>query len=194
MKQARKISLSALKHFCKDMLECLSAFANDMQEVHASTQERMKEELLRIQDVTDISKQSDKFKLKTAQAMFYKDKAECAENEYKKLTESLQQRDPEEGETDTEKCKKLTEDASALKEQLKSLRAEHEDVKKKRDFYMTLFESIPDVEKPKRDRSVGSPTSTPEAKRYKSSQPDESTDLATSKGAGVSAQSKSFPA
>ena len=81
-----------------------------------------------------------------------------------------------------------------MKEHLNSLRAEHEDVKEKRDLHMALFESIPDVEKPKRDRAVGSPTSTPEVKRYKPSQPEKSTDLATGKSAGPSAQGKSFPA
>ena len=59
---------------------------------------------------------------------------------------------------------------------------------------MTLFESIPDVEKPKRDRTVGSPTSSPEVKHYKPSQPEEGTDLAAGKGAGPSAQGNSFPA
>ena len=66
------------------------------------------------------------------------------------MRDSQQQKDSSEGESDTEKCKKLTEEVSALKEQLQSLQSEHVDVKEKRDFYMDLFESIPEVEKPKR--------------------------------------------
>ena len=49
----------------KDMLERFSDLSNDMHDVHVNTQDTIKEELLRIQDVTDINKQSDKFKLKS---------------------------------------------------------------------------------------------------------------------------------
>ena len=58
-----------------------NALSNDMREVHVNTQERTKkEELQRIKDVTDISKQSGKFKMKTAQAKYWKDRAESLKN------------------------------------------------------------------------------------------------------------------
>jgi len=105
----------------KDMFEQFSALSNDMREVHVNTQDTIRKELLRIQDVTDISKQSDKFKLKTALALYNKNKAESAENAYKRLEESLQQRDPQDGESDTERRKKLTERANDLQGQLSSV-------------------------------------------------------------------------
>ena len=41
------------------MLERFSALNNDMREVHVITQDKIKEELLRIKDVTDIRKQCE---------------------------------------------------------------------------------------------------------------------------------------
>ena len=61
-----------------------------MREAHVSTQDTIREELLRIQDATDMNKQTGKFKLQTALVKFYKHKSDSAENAYKKLEESQQ--------------------------------------------------------------------------------------------------------
>jgi len=50
--------------------------SNDLRQEHINMQAKTNEDFKRIQDMTDISKQTGKCKMNTAQAVFWKDKAE----------------------------------------------------------------------------------------------------------------------
>ena len=162
-------------------MERMNALHSDMQAMHATTQEKVSEELKRIQDVTNVAKQPENLKLRIAQAKFYRGRADKLADENALLKQSIPLEPKVVVETDSVKCLKLTERICVLETQIEKLKKDYDAVRTENDTYVEILTSIPMDSQPKRERALGSPSATPDGKRHKPSDTDGIIDLAESK-------------